>query len=88
MARRIITPEEKYRNEMAKLYEKAKNKVWDFRFEDFTIDKNFNFTHKTWAGTYCKGGSSKKETIKLINRYINESKKPWMKRDLSWLHLV
>ena len=88
MNKRIITSEEKYRDEMEKLYEKAKNKVWDFHIKDFKIDKNFNFTHKTWCGTYCKGGNSRRETIKLINKYINESKKPWMQRNLSWLHLV
>ena len=88
MARRIITKEEKYRNDMEVLYKKAKNKKWDYKLEDFTMDKNFNFTHKDWKGTYCKGGNSVEETVELINKYIDESNKPYGTRDLSWLHLV
>ena len=88
MGKRIITPEEKYRNDMAVLYEEAKNKKWNFKLEDFTIDENFNFTHKDWKGTYCKGGNSVAETVELINRYIEDSNKPYGTRDLSWLHLV
>ena len=88
MAKRYITSEEKYRNKMAKMYDEAKNKVWDFNLEDFKINEKFNFTHKSWNGTYCKGGKSVSETVELINKYIEESKKPWMQRDLSWLHLV
>ena len=85
---RIITPEEKYRNEMAVLYENAKNKKWNLKLEDFTIDEKFNFTHTDWRGTYCKGGNSAAETAEMINRYIEESNKPYGTRDLSWLHLV
>ena len=88
MGKRIITPEEKYRNDMAVLYEEAKNKKWNFKLEDFTIDENFNFTHKDWKGTYCKGGDSVAETVEMINRYIEESNKPYGTRDLSWLHVV
>ena len=88
MGKRIITPEEKYRNDMAVPYEEAKNKKWNFKLEDFTIDENFNFTHKDWKGTYCKGGDSAAETVEMINRYIEEINKPYGTRDLSWLHLV
>ena len=88
MGKRIITPEEKYRNDMAVLYEEAKNKKWNFKLEDFTIDENFNFTYKDWKGTYCKGGDSAAKTVEMINRYIEESNKPYGARDLSWLHLV
>lgn len=88
MKKRIITQEEKYRNETAVLYENAKNKKWNFSFEDFTINENFNFTHKNWKGTYCKGGNSATETVELINKYIDELNKPYGTRDLSWLHLV
>ena len=85
---RFITPEEKYRTKMSKLYEEAKNKVWDYNLEDFKINERFNFTHITWKGTYCKGGNSLVETIELINKYIDEIGKPHIQRDLSWLHLV
>ena len=88
MGKRIITPEEKYRNDMAVLYEEAKNKKWEYNFEDFKIDENFNFTHVSWKGTYCQGGNSVLETVELINRYIEEGSKPYGTRDLSWLHLV
>ena len=73
---------------MSKLYEEAKNKVWDYNLEDFKINEHFNFTHVTWKGTYCKGGNSLVETIELINKYIDEIRKPRFQRDLSWLHLV
>lgn len=85
---RYITSEEKYRTKMTKLYEEAKNKVWDYNLEDFKINEHFNFTHISWKGTYCKGGNSLVETIELINKYIDEIRKPRIQRDLSWLHLV
>lgn len=85
---KYITPEEKYRNKMAKLYEEAKNKVWNYSLEDFKINECFNFSHVSWKGTYCKGGNSLVETIELINKYIDEIRKPRFQRDLSWLHLV
>ena len=88
MGKKFITSEEQYRNDMTSLYEKAKNKKWNFKLEDFTIDENFNFTHKDWKGTYCKGGNSVVATTELINRYIDESNKPYGERDLSWVHLV
>lgn len=88
MARRIITPEEKYRIKVSKLFKEAKTKVWDYKFEDFSIDNNFNFTHKSWKGTYCKGGKTKNETIKMIKEYIKSASMPYGKRELPWLHLA
>lgn len=88
MARRIITKEEKFQNEVNKLYERAKNKKWNYNLDEFKIDKKFNFSHKSWNGVYCKGGKSLVETIKIINRYISTVAKPYGCRDLSWLHLV
>ena len=41
---KYITSEEKYRTKMAKLYEEAKNKVWNYNLEDFKINEHFNFT--------------------------------------------
>lgn len=85
---RYITSEEKYRTKITKLYEEAKNKVSKYSLEDFKINEHLNFTHVSWKGTYCKGGNSLMETVELINKYIDESRKPWLQRDLSWLHLV
>lgn len=42
---KYITSEEKYRTKMAKLYEEAKNKVWNYNLEDFKINEHFNFTY-------------------------------------------
>lgn len=88
MAKRIITEEERYRNKVSKLYEKAKEKVWNYKLEDFYINNKFNFTHKTWKGTYCKGGKTREETIEMIKEYIKSSKAPYGKRSLDWLHLA
>ena len=43
---KYITSEEKYRTKMAKLYEEAKNKVWNYNLEDFKINEHFNFVKK------------------------------------------
>ena len=86
--KKVLDDEVVRRKELEIAYDAAKNKVWTFNEEDFTIDPKFNFTHATWKGTYCKGGESLVDTIEIINRYIDECQKPYGKRNLSFIHIV
>lgn len=84
-----IIDEDKMRRELCTAaYLMSKNKKWDLTEEDFTIDENLNFTHATWKGVFCKGGDTVVATVEIINRYIEECKKPYGERDLSFIHLV
>lgn len=85
---KIIDEEIVRRKELEIAYDTAKNKVWTFNEEDFTIDENLNFTHATWKGIYCKGGKSLVETMEIINHYIEECQKPYGTRNLSFIHIV
>jgi hypothetical protein len=83
-----IDEADKSRELQSKAYEIAKKKNWNLIKDDFTIDENFNFTHTSWKGVFCKGGDTVVATIEIINRYINECNKPYGKRDLSFIHLA
>lgn len=69
-------------------YEVAKKKKWDLTQEEFIIDEQFNFSHATWKGVFCKGGDTVVATIEIINHYIEECNKPYGERDLSFIHLI
>lgn len=87
MAKRIITEEEKYRNKVAKLYEAAKEKKYEYTLDDFEIMGGC-WKHKDWK-TWCKGLESYSETQKqFVQKYIDECKKPYGTRDLSFVHLA
>lgn len=85
---KVIDEDAIRRKEMEIAYDKAKNRVWTFNEEDFTIDENLNFTHATWKGTYCQGGVTLIETMEIINHYIEECQKPYGTRNLSFIHIV
>ena len=84
--KRIITEEEKYRNKVAKLIEKAKAKSYHYNLNDFEIFDS-QWRHKDWK-CWCKGAGRYDETKKLVQRYIDECAKPYGERDLNWVHLV
>ena len=86
--KKIVDEEAKRREICTKLYDKACGIQWDLTQEEFSIDENFNFTHATWRGTYVKGGDNVVATVEIINMYIEECKKPYEYRDLSFIHLV
>lgn len=87
MSRIFYSKEVEELNKVEKLYDKQKNKKWDFKIEDFEIDNtDFSFKHNTWE-TWCIGGNTVDETKLIINRYITETKKPYMQSDLSFIHL-
>lgn len=87
MAKSIFSDEQKRLNENKVLFENQKNKVFNYTLNDFVIDENNDFYHKSWK-TKVKGGNSKSETINIINRYIEECNKPYGKRNLSFIHLA
>ena len=88
MAKRIYTPEEKTRKETAKLYGVCKNKVWNLKEEDFSIDLlTLQWKHSTW-NTWAVGAENYDETKNLIRKYIAEWAKPYATRDLTWVHLA
>jgi hypothetical protein len=74
-------------NNTRHLYERQANKKFNYSFDEFIIDKHFNFRHKTWR-TYVKGGSNLQETTYMINRYIAECNKPYGERNLDFIHLL
>lgn len=85
---KVVDEEALRRKEAEKQYETAKNKVWSFKEEDFSIDLLTNkWKHKSWK-TWLKGGDDYAETKKLVKRYIEECAKPYGTRDLSFIHLV
>lgn len=84
-----VVDEEAFRRKICEIaYDKARNRDWDLTEEEFTIDDNLNFTHATWKGVFCKGGDTVLATVEIINRYIEECRKPYGTRDLSFIHLV
>lgn len=87
MAKSIFSDEQKRLNENKVLFENQKNKVFNYTLNDFVIDENNNFYHKSWK-TKVKGGNSKSETIDIINLYIEECNKPYGKRNLNFIHLA
>lgn len=85
---KFIDEEELYRKICEIAYDKAKNRDWTLAEEEFKIDENLNFTHATWRGIFCKGGDTVLATVEIINRYIEECRKPYGTRDLSFVHIV
>ena len=86
MSKKILSPEMEMLNKVQDLYEKQRNKKFNYNIEDFEMKDN-KWKHKTW-NTWLIGGNSYKETIKIIQRYINECNKPLEERNLSFIHLA
>lgn len=86
MARVILSEEQKRWNAVKDLYVKQQERTFDFNINDFVIDTDFSFKHKSW-NTWIIGGSSKEETYEIINRYIDECNKPFISRNLNFIHL-
>ncbi len=82
---RVITPEEKYRKEMAILFKKAESKKWNYKIEDFEIIPN-KWRHKNWK-VWMQGKDNISDTTKLVKRYIQECNNPYMERNLDFIHL-
>jgi len=83
---KFISDEQKKINELKHLYENQKNKVFNYSIDDFEIYDS-QWKHKDWK-TWYKGCGRYDHTKKLVERYIEECKKPYGQRDLSQFHLV
>ena len=84
--KRIISDEQRKINEVKHLYENQKNKVFNYSIDDFEIYDS-QWKHKDW-NVWMKGCGRYDHTKKLVERYIEECKKPYGQRDLSQFHLV
>ncbi len=80
------------RNE--KLIKKQMDKKFDYKFEDFEIvpihkgASTYKWRHKSWK-TYCSNPNKGYTlTALMVEHYINECKKPYGKRDLSFVHII
>ena len=83
---KIISDEQKKLKEMKNLYVNQKNRKFDYSIDDFDIYDS-QWKHKDWK-TWCKGYGRYDKTKELVERYIIECKKPYGKRDLSFIHLA
>lgn len=87
MKKRIISPEQQSLIETKKYYDAQKAKSYNYSADDFEVDLLTNkWRHKSWK-TWMKGEKDYSETKKLINKYIDECKKPYGTRNLSGFHL-
>jgi hypothetical protein len=85
---KIISDEQKKINELKHFYENQKNKVFNYSIDDFDIIGG-NWQHKDWK-VWMKGdpNGNYSKTKKIVEKYIEECKKPYGQRDLSQFHLV
>lgn len=83
--RRFYDPEQKRIQEMQKLYASQKQKTFNYTLADFEIYPR-GWKHKNW-NTWMEGADNIHKTKEIVERYIKECKKPYGKRDLSFVHL-
>ena len=82
----MYSTEYKQFKENQKFYHIQASKIYDFKLEDFDIIGG-SWKHKDW-NTWMKGANGYAETKKIVKQYIDECKKPYGERDLSFIHLV
>lgn len=74
------------RENISKSIEAQMNKQFNYSLDDFEIYDS-QWKHKDWK-TWCKGCGRYDKTKELVERYIIECKKPYGKRNLSFVHLM
>ena len=85
---RIISDDQRKINEVKHLYKKQQKKKFNYSPDDFSIDLlSGKWKHKDWK-TWMKGCGRYDHTKKLVERYIEECKKPYGQRDLSQFHTL
>ena len=84
--KRVYDPEQQRIQEMQKLYISQRQKTFNYSLEDFEIYDS-QWKHKDWK-TWMKGCGRYDHTKKLVERYIEECKKPYGQRDLSQFHTL
>lgn len=83
--KRFYDPEQLRIKSMQKLYVSQSKKSFNYSIDDFEIYDS-QWKHKDW-NTWMKGCDRYDHTKKLVERYIEECKKPYGQRDLSQFHL-
>ena len=84
--KKILDEAQVQRELNTKLIKKQKSKKFNYTFDDFEIYDS-QWKHKDWK-TWCKGCGRYDHTKKLVDRYIEECKKPYGQRDLSQFHTL
>ena len=82
--KRVYDPEQLRIQNMQKLYVSQKKKKFDYSLDDFE-NCGGCWKHKDWK-LWMKGDPSYSKTQEIIKHYIDECKKPYGKRDLSFVH--
>ena len=93
--KRVYDSEQQRIKEMQKLYASQKQKTFNYSLDDFVIEPiykwsiDFMWKHKDWK-VWMKGdpNGDYSKTKKIVEKYIEECKKPYGQRDLSQFHLV
>ena len=83
--KRFYDPEQLRIKAMQKLYASQSKKKFNYTIKDFEIYPN-GWKHKDW-NTWMEGNGNIQKTKVLVEKYIDECKKPYGKRDLSFVHL-
>lgn len=91
--KRIVDPIIAKLNENLNLQHKQSSKTYHYNLSDFEIVPNnskgtsYRWRHKTWRA-WLKGSQSLPETIELVNKYIEECRKPYGQRYFNFIHLI
>lgn len=86
MSKKILSPEMEMLNKVQGLYEKQRNKKFNYNIDDFEIYDS-QWKHKDWK-TWCKGAGRYDKTKEIVEKYIEECNKPLEERNLSFIHLA
>lgn len=86
MGKKILSPEMEMINKVQSLYEKQRNKKFNYNIEDFEIYDS-QWKHNDWK-TWCKGAERYDKTKEIVEKYIKECNKPLEERNLSFIHLA
>ena len=86
--KRFISDEQKKINKVKNLYKKQQKKKFNYSINDFDIIGG-NWQHKDWK-VWMKGdpNGDYSKTKKIVEKYIEECKKPYGQRNLSQFHLI
>ena len=86
--KRFISDEQKKINKVKNLYKKQQKKKFNYSINDFDIIGG-NWQHKDWK-VWMKGdpNGDYSKTKKIVEKYIEECKKPYGQRNLSRFHLI
>lgn len=91
--KRYLDPEIQKLKENINLHRKQAVKCYNYRLDEFEIvpinnkETSYKWRHKTWR-TWLKGGNSIVNTVEIVNRYIDECRKPYGQRNIDFIHIA